>query len=107
MSWIFAALIVVGVALEVAGDIFLKKWADGGSRTWFVVGFTLYLAGTLAWARSLKYEDLSKAAVLFTVANMLAVVVAGAALFGEKLTAWNWLGVALGAASIVLCEADL
>jgi multidrug transporter EmrE-like cation transporter len=102
--WAFIALMAAGVLLEVAGDVLFKKWADGGRRMWLAVGFILYSTGAIAWARSLKYEDLSKAVIVFMVANAVVAVAAGIFLFGERLSVWNWIGVALGVAAIVLCE---
>lgn len=100
----FFALMALGVVLEVAGDILFKKWADTDRRAWLVVGFGLYSMGAIGWALSLKYEGLAKAVTIFMVANVALALVAGLVLFGEKLNVWNWIGVGLALAAIVLCE---
>ena len=100
----FLLLMGFGVALEVAGDVLLKKWAGGHRWIWLATGFILYTLGTVGWAWSLRYETLSKAAIVFMVANMALAILAGHFLFGERLTTWNWVGAALAVVSIVLCE---
>lgn len=100
----FFVLMAFGVVLEVAGDVLFKKWSLTGTRTWLVVGFGLYSMGAIGWALSLRYEGLAKAVTVFMVANVVLAVVAGLVLFGEKLNAWNWLGVGLALLAIVLCE---
>jgi multidrug transporter EmrE-like cation transporter len=100
----FFVLMAFGVILEVAGDVFFKKWSLAGGRAWLVVGFGLYSMGAIGWALSLKHEGLAKAVTIFMVANVALALVAGLVLFGEKLNVWNWIGVGLALAAIVLCE---
>ena len=60
--------------------------------------------GAAFWAVSLKYETLSKAVTVFTVLNMIAVVLIGVFFFKENLSAMHKLGVALGVLSVLLLE---
>lgn|GEM_PF-1710207 len=85
--------------METGGDIVLKKWSGDGRPWWLVAGLGLYLVSTVGWVFSLKYELLSKAVVIFTVVNLVAVVVAGVLLFNEQLTGLQKLGIALGGGS--------
>ena len=101
---VFLGLMALGIILEVSGDIFLKKWANDGRRWGFVTGFLLYLLGSIGWAWSLKYEGLSKAVTIFMLANVILALMAGHMIFGERLSPWNWLGVGLACAAIILCE---
>ena len=100
----FLAMMGIGVILEVVGDVLFKKWADGGHRWWLVAGFLIYSAGSISWAWSLKHEMISKAIVLFTLANIVLVVLAGYFFFHERLTVLNWIGIALALAAVVLVE---
>jgi len=100
----FFAFMAMGVILEVTGDILFKKWSLTGARVWLAVGFALYSMGAFGWAWSLKYETLSKAVTVFMLLNVVFALVAGLVLFGEKLNAWNWVGIGLAFLAIVLCE---
>ena len=104
MKYLAPALIFVAVVFEVVADIFFKKWALAEGKVFLAVGLVLYFVGTVIWAYSLKFEDLSKAIVVFVVLNLILAVLAGAYLFGETLTTMQKLGVALGILSVVLLE---
>jgi len=101
---IFFGLIALAVFLEVVGDILFKKWSIDGRNILLIAGLAIYFAGTAFWAISLKYEYLSKAISIFTVLNLIAIVLAGVFIFEEKLSLINRIGIAAGILSIVLIE---
>jgi drug/metabolite transporter (DMT)-like permease len=104
MNYLAPALIFVAVAFEVIADIFFKKWALAERNAFLIAGLALYFIGTVIWAYSLKFEDLSKAIVVFVVLNLILAVLAGVYFFGETLTAMQKVGVILGILSVVLIE---
>lgn len=101
---IFFALMVAAVALEAAADILFKHWAKDARSALLIAGLALYFVGTIFWAYSLKYELLSRAITVFTVANLLAITLVGFLYFHEQLTTTNKLGIALGVISVLLLE---
>jgi multidrug transporter EmrE-like cation transporter len=103
-KFLFFTLIGIGVALEVIGDVYFKKWAMENKTLLLILGLAVYFAGSVFWALSLKHEYLSKAGAIFTVLNLIAVVLIGALLFQENLTLTNKIGIALGIVSIILIE---
>ncbi|MCX6718385.1 MAG: EamA family transporter [Candidatus Staskawiczbacteria bacterium] len=100
----FFGLIITAVLLEVAADIFFKKWSIGNKNMFLLIGLLLYATGTVFWAFSLKYEFLSKSASIFTVLNLILIIFAGALFFGEKLSFINKIGIITGIISIILLE---
>ena len=100
----FYALLALAVLLEVSADILFKKWSLDGRRILFVAGMLIYAIGTAFWAFSLRQEVLSKAITIFTIANLILVVLVGVILFKEKLTLSNALGISLGIVSVYLME---
>lgn len=88
-------LILIGAALEVAGDFFLKKQQLG-------LGLGIYFLGSCFWAMSLKETELSRAIVLFTVVNLLLVVGIGVGHFNETLSLKQIVGVGFALASLIL-----
>jgi small multidrug resistance pump len=103
-KYIFFLLIAIAILLEVAGDILFKQWALA-HKSWVLgIGLALYFIGTVFWAYSLKYEHLSHAISVFTVLNLIVVVLAGVLLFDEKLSRVQTVGIALGVLSVILLE---
>ena len=100
----FFVLIIFGVLFEVTGDIFFKKWGLGNRNYFLAFGLIVYFVGSLFWAISLKYEFLSKAVSIFTVLNLILVVLAGVIIFKEDLSLVNKVGIGLGILSVVLIE---
>ena len=87
--------LLLGTLLEVWGDIYFKKQS-------FLIGMILYTLGTVFWALSLRFGDLSKLIIVFSVLNLTLAVVAGVYLFNEHLTWIQWVGVGLGSVSVIL-----
>jgi multidrug transporter EmrE-like cation transporter len=103
-KYLFLILVGLAVLLEVVADIFLKKWALQSKNVLLGIGLLLYFIGTVFWAYSLKYEYLSRAITFFAVLNVIAIMLVGVYLFGEKLTLASKMGMLLGVISLVLME---
>jgi multidrug transporter EmrE-like cation transporter len=101
---IFFSILIIAILLEVAGDVFFKKWSLSSRSAMLVIGAILYFAGSIFWAISLKYETLSKAGTIFMIANFVLIALVGVLYFKEDLSLTNKLGIALGALSIILIE---
>ena len=101
---IFFGLIALAVAFEVVGDILFKKWASDSKNILLYAGLLIYFVGTIFWAVSLKYEYLSKAISIFTVVNLIVVVLVGVLYFKEDLSLINKVGIGLGILSVIFIE---
>ena len=104
LKYIFFGLMGLAVGLEVIADIFFKKWAMGNKTLLLGIGLLIYFAGTIFWAISLKYEHLSKAIAVFTVLNLIIIVLVGVIYFKEDLSLVNKIGIGLGILSVILIE---
>jgi len=104
LKLIFFGLIILATALEVAGDIFFKKWSIGGKNIILILGFLIYALGTIFWAFSLKYDYLSRAISVLSILNLIVVVLVGVLYFNETLTIVNKIGIALGILGMILIE---
>ncbi|HLD31772.1 MAG TPA: SMR family transporter [Patescibacteria group bacterium] len=100
----FFFLIILAAIFEASGDIILKKWATDQKQFLFVLGIITYLAATVIWAFSLKYEFLSKAISVITILNLIIVVLVGVLYFKEDLSIINKLGIGLGIISVILIQ---
>ncbi len=104
LRWMFFGLIGLAVLLEVTADIFFKKWALGNRNVLLLAGLIFYFIGTVFWAFSLKYDLLSRAVSIFTILNLIVVVLVGVLVFNEHLSLMNKIGIGLGVLSVVLME---
>lgn len=104
LKFIFFGLIALAVSLEAVADIFFKKWSIDNKSVLLYIGFLLYFIGTIFWAISLKYEYLAKAISIFTVLNLIIIVLVGVLYFKEDLSLVNKIGIILGILSVVLIE---
>ncbi len=100
----FWILILLGTALEIAGDIFFKKWALEHRPMLLAFGLFIYAIGSLFWALSLRYEVLSKAISIFTILNLVIVAFVGVIFFQEHISTVSKIGILLGLVSIALIE---
>ena len=104
MKYFFILLVIVVSILEVAGDILFKEWTLKNNKYFLILGIIAYLVATTFWAFSLKFQNLSKAVVIFGVLTVIIGVLVGVFLYKEPLTTLNIIGVILGLAAIFLLE---
>lgn len=104
LKFIFFGLIALAVVFEVVSDIFFKKWSIDNKNVLLYIGLLIYFIGTIFWAVSLKYGYLSKAISVFTVLNLIIVVLVGVIYFKEDLSMINKVGIGLGILAVILIE---
>ncbi|MEY2664505.1 MAG: Small Multidrug Resistance protein [Candidatus Parcubacteria bacterium] len=102
-SW-FLGLVSFAVIFEVIADILFKYWTLNTKHLFLIGGVILYSIGTVIWAFSLKYEYLSKAITIFTILNLVAIVLIGVLVFKEDLSLINTFGIILGIISVILIQ---
>lgn len=100
----FIILIIFAVMFEVIADIIFKYWSINAKGLFLFIGVILYSIGTVIWAYSLKYEYLSKAITIFTIINLIAVVLVGLLIFKEDISMINKIGLILGIVSVILIQ---
>ncbi len=103
-KFIFIILLLTGAVLDTVADIFLKKWALENKTILLGIGLLIYFIGTVFWAFSLQHGELSRGIVIFTLLNLILVLLAGVLLFHEELSLLQKAGIVLGLVSIVLLE---
>ncbi len=102
-KWFFG-LIIFAVIFEVTADILFKYWTLNTKTFFLIGGVILYSISTIIWAFSLKYEYLSKAITIFTILNLVGVVLVGLFLFKEDVSLINKFGILLGIVSVILIQ---
>lgn len=100
----FLVLIFLAVIFEVVADISFKFAHLQNRQLWLWSGMGLYTIGTVIWAFSLRYELLSKAISMFTVLNLIVVILVGVLFFQEHLSLVNKVGIGLGVLAVILMQ---
>ena|SRR3989344_310343 len=101
---IFLGLLLLAVVLEAVADISFKFSYLQNKPIYLWLGMVLYTLGTIGWAFSLKYEYLSKAISIFTVLNLIVVILVGVIVFKEDISLINKIGIGLGVLSVILIQ---
>jgi small multidrug resistance pump len=92
-------------AIGVLGDSFLKlaseeavPWRSG----WFLVGFAVYASTAFGWVFVMQHLKLATIGVFYSVAMVVLLTTIGALFFGERISAVEALGIAMGIGSLVI-----
>ncbi|MGI6854789.1 EamA family transporter [Mesorhizobium sp. 1B3] len=108
-----ATFIRTVVILAMVGGILVAtgQWQPPGSvsgRTWTFLVLSGFATGAswLCYFRALKLGDAARVAPLDKL-SVILVAVFGVLFLGERLSLFNWLGVAMIAAGVVLLTARL
>jgi len=104
MNHVFIFLILAVALLEIGGDILFKEWVIRNDTLFIILGVILYMLATIVWAFSLKFQNLSKAVVIFAVLTLIVGVLVGVFIYKEDMSLLQILGVICGLASIALLE---
>ena len=105
ISSLVALLWVLNVVLDTGGQLAFKaaanapgdglaRWLHMARRPWLWLGMGCYVIEFLIWIAFLSLLPLSEAILLGSI-NIVAVMVAGRILFGEKLTRLRMAGILL------------
>ena len=105
ISSLVAVLWVLNVVLDTGGQLAFKaaanapgdglaRWLHMARRPWLWLGIGCYVIEFLIWIAFLSLLPLSEAILLGSI-NIVAVMVAGRILFGEKLTRLRVAGIVL------------
>ena len=105
ISSLVALLWVLNVVLDTGGQLAFKaaanapgdglaRWLHMARRPWLWLGIGCYVIEFLIWIAFLSLLPLSEAILLGSI-NIVAVMVAGRTLFGEKLTRLRMAGILL------------
>jgi drug/metabolite transporter (DMT)-like permease len=107
ISPLVAVLWLLNVVLDTGGQLAFKaaagdkaagdglaRWKHMASRPWLWLGIASYVIEFLVWIAFLSLMPLSEGVLLGSI-NIVAIMVAGRFLFGEKLTHLRVTGILL------------
>lgn len=98
LFWIIASSICYAF-----GEFFSKKFALEPSIFYFVLVYSAYSFGVLAWLPAIMQRNqLSIVGVIWAVMSLLTTVLIGAIIFGERLSITGVLGILTALLSVIL-----
>jgi drug/metabolite transporter (DMT)-like permease len=105
MSPLVITLWLLNVVLDTGGQLAFKaaagdpragdgvaRWRYMAARPWMWIGIIAYVAEFLLWIAFLSLIDLGEGVLLGSI-NIVAIMIAGRFLFGEKLTRLRVAGI--------------
>jgi multidrug transporter EmrE-like cation transporter len=104
-KWVYFLLLLV--FFELLADILAKQFALSGKYTFAVLSIVGFIAANTAWLISLRSgAELGRGAVLFSVLSAIGAVIVAILLYHEKVTPYQYIGLLLGIAAIVLLSIE-
>lgn len=101
-DWSLWGLLVTAAALELAGDLSLKWWADSDNWLGFGAGLGAYAISVAIFAVLLRRAELAVIFTLWVGIAIVLVTLAGWWLFSETPSPRHVVGIALVVMGIVL-----
>jgi len=114
VSALVAALWLTNVVIDTGGQLAFKaaagdkaagdgiaRWKYMAARPWLWLGIGCYVIEFLVWIAFLSQVPLSEGVLLGSI-NIVAIMVAGRFLFGEKLTRLRVTGILLVTLGVVI-----
>ena len=114
ISTLVAGLWLLNIVLDTGGQLAFKaaagdraagdglaRWKHMASRPWLWLGIGSYVVEFLVWIAFLSLLPLSEGVLLGSI-NIVAIMVAGRFLFGEKLTRLRVAGILLVTLGVVI-----
>lgn len=114
MSFLAFIIWMINISFDTAGQLSFKAaavnssaysglahWRDMVRRPWIWMGLTFYVGEFVCWVAFLSLVPLSVGVMLASI-NIVAIMVAGRILFGERLTRWRLAGMALISAGVAI-----
>ncbi|WEN16534.1 EamA family transporter [Rhodanobacter sp. AS-Z3] len=113
-STLVASLWLLNVILDTGGQLAFKaaagdqhagdgleRWKYMAARPWLWLGVGCYVIEFLVWIAFLSLIPLSEGVLLGSI-NIVAIMIAGRFLFGEKLTRLRVIGISLVTLGVVI-----
>lgn len=97
--------ILLSIGCFAVGEYFSKLWGNGPNVRYTLFMLTSYSMGSLLWLPSLLHKNsITQMGLTWSILSVVMTTLLGVGYFGESLTFWNWSGVFLAFASVILLQ---
>src|SRR4051794_11728050 len=101
-----AVVVTIGFSIVgVLGDYLLKLASSHSNplkSRWFYIGFAVYASTAFGWVFVMGHLKLSTIGVVYSVSMILLLTGIGVVLFREPLNSYEFAGLAMAIASLIL-----
>jgi len=104
VDWTLWITLLAAAALELAGDLALKWWAETDRWAWFLAGLIFYGLSLVLFAYMLRRAELAIIFALWAGIATVLLAIVGWWLFGETLSLRHLAGLALVIGGIILLQ---
>lgn len=95
--------LILSAIFFAAGEFFSKKFALSPKFTLVLLVLSAYILGTLAWLPAiLQKNSLIIAGAIWSVMSLLATILIGALIFGERISLIGVFGIFAALVAIIL-----
>lgn len=101
MFWFWLSIVII---FDLIGVSFAKKAAQGDGNIFLILGIISFGFVILFLTQMFKHETFSVGNAVWYGTAMVVVPLIGVFYFHEKLSLWQWVGMALLCAGILLVE---
>lgn len=104
-SIIVFVFILLTTLFTVVGDSFLKKANNHVGRFTnhdFYIGLVVYILTAFFWVFIYRMTKFSLSGVVYSILGMVVFVVVGVFMFGEKLSAIEYVGIGMALGSLLI-----
>ena len=82
----------------------MKKWMLLNSLPTYLIGMFLYIIGLNFLVYTFKFKEIAVASVIFTIFNVLTLILAGKLFFDETLSPNKIIGIILALIAVIILE---
>jgi uncharacterized membrane protein len=108
MNFYMAVLVVFLTGVLLAGDYLIKSAVKSHHAVaLLIVAAMLWVLSIPGWFYTLHGRNLSLVGMLFSVVSLIGSAMIGVLVFGETLSAKEWVGLVLGIVSAILLASKL
>jgi len=98
---IYFLIVAVGLSSAV-GDTLINQYIKSGRFKWFLLGCLGWCIAAAFWSQILKKQLFAPSVALFFIGNIGVAVLIGHFYFGDRVSAIQWLWVALAIVAMIL-----
>ena len=82
----------------------MKKWVLVSTIPTYLIGMSLYIIGLNFLVYAFKFKEIAVASVIFTLFNVLTLILAGKLFFDETLSPNKIIGIILALIAVIILE---
>jgi len=97
-------LVLIGGLILTVGDIIFKNWSISNNWSTFFTGLFIWIIGLVFLAFSFKYKNIAIASLIFSLSNVISLILISWIYYNEGFTTTQFIGIVLGIIAVIFLE---